>query len=371
MLENSFYRIEFDDGGMKRLFDKELNAEIWTSDLFSGGEPFTMRSEGNGAGEFADIQQPDMVGFDRLSAYAVNWQVLSDSDLSVKIEGEAIWKHNTVRIIWTFYHTIKRIDITAELIDWDGTAYREFRLAFPANLDQPAIHYEVPFGVLEVGKDELQHAAGERYKTPCHEVHPRGIGDWISASDVSKGITLSSDVAVWDYKNPTDLATQSTLLQPILLASRQSCHGLGPLYHQRGTHSMSFSFFTHKPGWENGYRAALQSKNPIWVSVPVDETDAFMPMVYSFVGIQAEGVRISALKKAEEGDEWIMRIFNLEPHKKEVEVALPFDVEKAVMANMLEVPVRDVPFFGNRLFLNIEGYSIETISIKKVGPDNP
>ncbi len=366
VFENSYYRIEFGDGGMKALFDKELDCEIWNPDLFSGGEPFTMHSEGNGAGEFADIQQPDMRGFDRLSAHKVNWQVVSDSDLSIKICGEAKWEHNLIRITWVIFHTIKRIDITAELIDWDGTAFREFRLAFPVDLDHPSIHYEVPFGVLEVGKDELQHAAGERYTTPCPEIHPRGIGDWISASDGIKGVTLSSDVAVWDYKNPTDLATNSTMLQPILLASRQSCHGLGPLYHQTGTHLMSFSLFTHKPGWQNGYREALQSKHPLLVSMSENSPDAFLPMQFSFVGLQAEGVRLSALKKAEEGDDWILRIYNLESLSKEVEVALPFDIEAAFMTNMLETPVGQVSFFGNRLFLNLGGHAIETVRIKRI-----
>jgi hypothetical protein len=45
------------------------------------GEVFTLHSEGTGAGEFADIQQPDMKGFDRATNYKANWKIAEDGDV--------------------------------------------------------------------------------------------------------------------------------------------------------------------------------------------------------------------------------------------------------------------------------------------------
>ena len=37
-----------------------------------------MRSIGNGAGEFDQIQQPDMEGFDKTGNYDVSWKLVED-----------------------------------------------------------------------------------------------------------------------------------------------------------------------------------------------------------------------------------------------------------------------------------------------------
>ena len=134
-------------------------------------------------------------------------------------------------------------------MNWDGTMFREFRMAMPLQIQNGEVAYEAPFGVVEVGKDEMAGAAGERYEVACKYLHPRGIENWISASGDEFGLTLSSSVVALDYMDPTDKGLTNTILQPILLASRRSCHGEGNDYHQTGNHSFSFSVTSHKPGW--------------------------------------------------------------------------------------------------------------------------
>ena len=120
-----------------------------------------------------------------------------------------------------FYKTIKRIDVHVELNGFDGERYREFRLAFPVNQTKSEIAYEVPMGVVRVGKDEIAGAAGfskasQIYDTPCSQVHPREVQDWFSASDGTNGITISSDVAVFDWIDPTTNPAGYAILQPVL-----------------------------------------------------------------------------------------------------------------------------------------------------------
>ncbi|MDR1339076.1 MAG: hypothetical protein LBK58_03350, partial [Prevotellaceae bacterium] len=67
--ENKYYKIVLGDGGIESLYDKELKKEFFRNDKFSGGELFTLQSKGNGAGEFTDVQQPTMEGFDQLRNY--------------------------------------------------------------------------------------------------------------------------------------------------------------------------------------------------------------------------------------------------------------------------------------------------------------
>lgn len=85
----------------------------------------------------------------------------------------------------------------------EGVLYREYRMAIPLNMENEQISYETAFGVVNVGKDEIEGYAGERYTTVCKNIDPRGIENWISANSLDFGMTLSSCVAVADYIDPT------------------------------------------------------------------------------------------------------------------------------------------------------------------------
>ena len=63
--ENSFFSIRFGKGGIESLYDKTLGKDVIDASKFTLGEVFTMQSVGNGAGEFSDIQQPSMEGYDK------------------------------------------------------------------------------------------------------------------------------------------------------------------------------------------------------------------------------------------------------------------------------------------------------------------
>jgi alpha-mannosidase len=364
-ISTPFYQIRLNESGMVSLFDKELGREIWQTDQFGGGELFTLQSIGNGAGEFADVQQPDTTGFERMKDLGGTWTVTENGPIRMKIRTMGSMKHNRMGLEWTIYKTIKRIDVKADLIDWDGTAYREFRLAFPVNLNQPQLSYEVPFGVVNVGKDEIPGAAGERYVTACKDVHPRGINNWFSASDGQSGITISSSVAVWDYVNMTQLPTSATLLQPILMASRQSCHGLGPLYHQRGSHSMEFSLFTHKPGWMNGYQNAIQANEPLIAVVNPSSESIKLPDNKSFVTVSGSSAIVSTLKKEEFGDGVILRIYDTQGKDNTVTIDNQLFKGKVFKTNLLEENPAKFTDDSERMVLPLGHHSIETLMIKK------
>jgi alpha-mannosidase len=362
IIETDYYRIRFGQGGISSIFDKSLQKEVLNSDKFSAGELFSMQSVGNGAGEFSDIQQPDTTDFEKPGIEGA-WTVTDQGPVRLVISGSMVMKHNRAAITWTIYPALRRIDITADLIDWDGTAYREFRLAFPAGLQDPEIAYEVPFGVVRVGKDELAQPAGERYTSMCKDIHPRGINNWISANDSEIGVTIASGVAVWDYVNMTGLKTGATLLQPVLLASRQSCHGEGPLYHQKGSHSIKFSLFTHKPGWQNGYRQALQANEELFTVFNANKLESLLPDKVSFLELDDPNVPVSTVKKAEDDNSLIVRFYDQEGRDKSVGMKFfksPDSVEKT---NLIEDSGEKVGIGEKGLKVRLGHHAISTYKL--------
>lgn len=363
-IENQFYKLKFGNGGLSSIFDKTLNRELIDSTKFKAGEVFTMRSFGNGAGEFTDIQKPDMEGFDQTGKYPTQWEVEEDRPVFTVYKYRQHIRYADIEQRIKVYHQVKRIDFEPSVLNWEGILYREFRMAMPLNMTNGQVAYEVPFSVVEVGKDEITGAAGERYTTICKDMHPRGIENWIGASNTDFGVTLSSSVAVADWIDPTTNPLKNQMLQPILLASRKSCHWEGNDYLQTGDHTFGFSFTSHPSGWVNGNtfgREANEQLQPVWADHRL--TTASLPESLSFFSTDQEQVLISTIKKSEDTDETIVRLVDLEGKNKEVKLQCFKKIEGATQTNLIENEAKTLPVNGNSLPIQLGHHSIETFRI--------
>ena len=363
--ENSFYLIKFGNGGLTSIFDKELNKELIDPGKFKAGEVFTMHSVGFGAGEFADIQKPDMEGFDKTGNYKTVWTVEESGSVYISIKYRQKIRNAVVEQRIKIYNQQKRIDFETALINWEGVLYREFRMALPLNMTKGQVAYEVPFGVVEVGKDELKGAAGERYKTDCKNLHPRGIENWISASNRDFGVTMSSTVAVADWIDPTDNPVDNQILQPILLASRRSCHWEGNEYLQTGNHHFLFSITSHKPGWQNGAnnaRGANETLKAVWADNSFEDTS--LPESLSFFSVDNSDVFISTIKKAEDSNDIIIRLTNMDSTGIDVTLQSFKEIKSAIKTNLIEEDLNTVPTEKHSVIIELGHQSIETIKLK-------
>jgi alpha-mannosidase len=362
--ENRFYTIKFSNGGLTSIVDKELNEELIDSKKFVAGEVFTMHSEGTGAGEFADIQQPDMSGFDKASNYSSRWEISESGPVFTAFVSRQPIRNCVIEETIRIFATVKRIDFVISLLNYEGVLYREYRMALPLNMQDGQVSYEVPFGVLNVGKDELEGAAGERYLTPCRNIHPRGIANWIGASNTEFGVTMSSSVAVADYIDPTDHPLPDQILQPILLASRRSCHEEGNEYLQTGDHQFMFSFTSHPPGWEHGYRFGMQANEELRaVCGARPYAHASLPEEMSFFSVDQDDVIISTVKKAEDDDRIVIRAYNISAHDQEVQLKGFRKFSRAGRTNLIEQGIDPLSASDGTLHSRLGKYSIETFLV--------
>jgi alpha-mannosidase len=363
--ENEFYKLTFADGGLSSIFDKTLGQELVDSKKFKAGEIFTMRSEGNGAGEFSDIQKPDMKGFDKTGNYATKWEIEEAGAVYTCFKYRQQIRHAIVEQRIKLFHQQKRIDFETALLNWEGVLYREFRMALPLNMTDGQVAYEVPFGVVEVGKDEMEGAAGERYSTLCKEVHPRGIQNWISSSNAGFGVTLSSSVAVADWIDPTDNPVKNQILQPVLMASRKSCHWEGNDYLQTGDHYFSFSMTSHQPGWQNGALFGRQSNEKLLAVKPVHKFEnVSLPESLSFFKTDRENVLVSTIKKCDDSDETVIRLVELGGKDQTVTVESFNYLVQGRHANLIESDEQPLEVKGKSFKINLGHHAIETIKIK-------
>lgn len=361
VIENAYYKIELVNGGLKQVFDKELNVSLLNTDKFLGGEIITMHSKGNGAGEFDAVQQPDMEGFDKTSTHAVSWKIKEDGPVYTAYEMRTPIRHAVIEQTLRVYHQTKRIDIDVDLLNWEGILYRDYRMMWPLALGNNAeVSYEVPYGALTVGKDEMPGAAGERYYVENKEQHPRGIGNWISATNNQAAVTLTSSVAVADYIDPTDQPVGYTILQPILLASRHSCHPLGNPFTQPGDHSYRFSLTSHTPGSVAREEQGVSANVPLQVVFdPVQHVNASLPEALSFVSVNNPNVKVTALKKCEDDNSFIIRLYNTSAEKQTIDLTMYGQkTVNIIHTNLIEEEMQPVEK------IQLGKYAIETYKIK-------
>jgi len=363
-LESQHYRLLLGPGGVEQIVDKELNEPLLDTGKFRGGELFTMQSVGEDAGEWSEPQQPTMEGFDRLASHPAAWRRVESGPVRDVVEAQYRLAHATVVQRVILYKEIKRIDFEVSILEWDGTQYREFRLAFPVRAEQGRVAYEVPFGTLEVGESEMKGDAGERYTQEVSRIRPRAIQHWIGVYGSRLGVTLSSSVAVWDYRDPTEPLTERLLLQPVLLASRRSCHGEGPWYLQAGDHHYRFSLTSHAPGWQSGQRQGVEANSPLIAVVdPAENSQARLPESGSFVSVDAENLVLSTMKKCEDDESIIIRIFDSAGKPSSARLTLFTPIRKAEETNLLEDVGATLPFQKNRVEVKVGACEIHTMKI--------
>lgn len=364
--ENEFYKISFGNGGIQSLIDKQLHKEILNTIRYKGGDVLNLEYKGNGAGEFTQITGFTSGDLKTLSSNQTVWNVTEIGPLFTVFRNEQFIKEGLVIQEIRIFHNDKKIDFDIE-IDYDGTHNRQLRIAFPLNMKQATINYEVPMAILQVGKDEMRGAPGGwswwgTYTQEPKEIHPREVQNFISANGSDYGVTLASGVAVADWIDPAIEGSDFPVLQGILLSSHKSCHGLGNWYHQKGKHHFSFSLLSHRQGWENGYQFGIEANHPFLTAVKTNK-GGLLSDNNSFITTSNPFVAISIMKKADNDNGVILRLTEMQGKDTEVKMSLPFEVKKVIKTNIIEEEIEEVNTKGKNIKLFLGHHAIETFKL--------
>ncbi|MBK8882093.1 MAG: alpha-mannosidase [Bacteroidales bacterium] len=366
--ENSFYSIELGPGGIRSLYDKELKKEVFNTTKYAGGDLLNLGYNGNGAGEFIQIKPTNFENAENLGIKNGTWTLTRNSPLSATFESVAALKNFSVRQIITVYHHVKQIDFEYEIPDWPGEHNRQLRVAFPLNMNNSQITYDVPMGIVNAGKDELNRSPlgwswEGTYRQMPAEINPREIENFVSASDKDLGFTMSTNLAVADWIDPGRESVDYPVLQGIVLSSHKSCHYLGNWYHQTGSHHFMFSVTSHKPGWKNGYQFGVEGNHPLYTLLMEKSQSGTLPEELSFISTSSPFVRITALKKSESANPLIMRMVEMAGVDEKVDLKFYFPLKALFKTNLIEEDAKATGLNGKVLKLDIGKNSVETFRI--------
>jgi alpha-mannosidase len=176
--------------------------------------------------------QPQPQVLARTGEAGADLTVVFDGPEALRVTATAPLGSARVRNTYTFYRHLPYFDLGVDLIGWAGEHAREVRICFPVTggPDAARVSHEVPFGHVEVGKDEIEDFG---------EMRPREVQSWIRAQSSDRELVVSGSPVVWDWADPVD-PDGRTVLQAVLLATKRSCHPQGPWYEQTGNHRADF-----------------------------------------------------------------------------------------------------------------------------------
>jgi alpha-mannosidase len=330
------------------------------------GDLFHMGYDGNGAGEFVEVKAPNYGEMERAHQKESTWSLIESGAVYSTFKSEYKMKGFSVEQLITVFHQKKQIDFEYNIPDWAGEHNRQLRVMFPLNMEKSAqISYDVPMGMVHVGKDELKmspggSAWGGTYSQMPEDIHPREIQNFMSANGNGLGFTMSTNVITADWIDPSMSSAHYPVINSVLLSTHKSCHGEGNWYHQKGSHSFKFSITSHIEGWKNGFHFGFAANHPLHSIVKSNKQKGELPTEKSFVSTSNPFAVISTMKKAEDDNDVVIRLLEAEGSDKNILIAMNKEFEKISKTDMIEENPVDLKQDGNTIEIPLGKHAVNT-----------
>ena len=88
-----------------------------------------------------------------------------------------------------------------------------------------------------------------------------------------------------------------------------------------------------------------------------------IPEIYSAVSIDMDNVICETVKEAEDGTGTVIRLYEYRNICGETEVTASVKAEKCYLCDMMENELKELPFDGQKVKLNLKGFEIVTLKL--------
>jgi alpha-mannosidase len=194
------------------------------------------------------------------------------------------------------------------------------KAAFPLAASSPQATYEIPFGSIERPTTRNNSWEAAKFEVPALR--------WADLGDGTHGFSLINE-SKYGYDAKNNVLRLSLLRSPTWPDPEAD----------RGHHQFSYSLYPHSGDWKQaltvrrGYEFNYQLR-----AQQVDAHDGALPAKHSFVGVVADNVVLTAVKKAEDGDALVLRIYEWAGKTADVRIQLPEGATSASLTNLMEKP---------------------------------
>jgi alpha-mannosidase len=241
---------------------------------------------------------------------AQTYEIVDESPLRGEIAFQrAIGEASTMRQVVRLDAGSCRLEFHTR-VDW-YESHKLLKVCFPLAVHAPNATYEMPFGFAERPTHRSTSFDQARYEVPGHR--------WADLSEHGFGAALLTDCK-YGY------SCLENELRISLLRAPKSPDPEADM----GTHEFAYALFPHVGGWRDAgvVAEAIRFNAPMrWTS---REGSA------SFASVDDPNVVLDTIKRAEDSDEFVLRLYEAHGGRGVVRVRLDVSFAAAILANALE-----------------------------------
>ncbi len=341
-LENRFFRLEIERGGViSRVYDKIAKREV----IAEG-------AKANDLQLFDDIPfAHDAWDIDfNVDELPLKWdeldvaEVVEQGPVRATVKVSRRTKHSTVTQWISIYRNQPKVDFKTH-VDWNET-HVLMKAAFPVEVLSRKATYEIQFGAIERATHYSSAQDRARFEVAAHK--------WIDLSEGDYGVSLLNDCKYGfdTYQNRMRISLLRSPTDPDPEADK-------------GEHWFTYSLCPHQGSWRDAetVRRGYELNVPV-LAVAADSSPGQLPSSSGFACVDRLNVVIDTVKKAEDSDDLIVRLY--EAHGGRGPVKLSFGQTPAAVreVNLMETDETEIALSGNDVEFHITPHEIRSFKVR-------
>ncbi len=192
---------------------------------------------------------------------------------------------------------------------------------FPVAVNADRATYEIAHGYIERPTHENTSWDAARFEVPHHR--------WMDLSEGDYGVSLLNDCKYGGAVRENDL--RLTLIKSGIYPDPEA---------DQGEHTFTYSLLPHTGDFRNETVDEAHALNypllPVFAPKSRTRKTPPLPRAYALASVNDQGLVIDAIKRAEEGDGYIVRLYEAFNTRGTATLTLGFDVAEAFRTNLLE-----------------------------------
>lgn len=242
-----------------------------------------------------------------------------------------------------FYRDIPRVDFNTS-IDWKNSQVL-LKTAFPIDINANKATYEIQYGNVERPTHSNTSWDQAKFEVCAQK--------WADLSEGDFGVSLLNDCKYGhDIKEGV---MRLTLLKSGIVPN--------PVTDQE-EHFFTYSLYPHRGSWQEGGTVQMAYNLNVPLTAIVEEAHGgSLGVEGSMIGIDQQNVIVEVVKKAEDSDDVVVRMYECQNKRSNVTMELMGEILKAFECNLLEENQEEFIPEGNRLSFSIKPYEIKTFKL--------
>lgn len=341
-MENAHYRIQLDTAGrIASLYDKDANREVVQKDAFLN--ELQVFEDGPYWYDAWDIFETYKSKKHILDTPAKIVPVTDGTRSGVKISHQ--YMHSTIeQTIW-LYSDSRRIDVDND-IDWHDKQ-QMLKVAFPVDIHVREAAYEIQFGHVYRPTHSNTSWDQAKFEVCGHK--------WVDVSENGYGFALLNDCKY-------GFNTEENVLKLTILKSATYPNPRA----DEGKHVFSYSLLPHCGDFrEAGVIKEAYVFNQPLTALAVPAQKGTLSDNYSLCYCDEQNVVLETVKKAENGDDMIVRLYEAFDSRSNATVHVADGFNKAYLCDLMENELEELAFDNNTVSLPIKNFEILTLKFKK------